>query len=112
VNCNGCESNAQKLATVGEETSQSSVFVQLEANHAHIVTDKLDKFAVVGRSEKGSHAVKTLRLAAFAQTSSHSELGVRVYVVLDTVAAFQVRSFKIIRLYCIFQGPLKTLVVH
>jgi len=55
------------------------------------VTDKLEKFALVGQSEAGVKAVKTLRLAAFAQSSvSPSELIIKLYVVPDTHAALQV----------------------
>ena len=92
----------QKLATVGEETIQTPVFIQLDSNQVFLVSDRLDKFALVGESEAGKKAVKTLRLAAFApaQVNSSNNLGapnnnnmeytIRIYVLDDTIAALEV----------------------
>jgi len=69
------------------------VFIQLDANQVFLVTDRLEKFALVGESQLGKKAVKTLRLAAFATanpSSATSEYSFRVYILDDTAAAFEV----------------------
>lgn len=84
----------QKLVTIGEETIHTPVFLQLDANQVFLVTDRLEKFALVGESQTGKKAVKTLRLAAFAPAqvnpNSATEYTIRVYVLDDTTAALEV----------------------
>ena len=61
------------------------------------MSDHLERFALVGESESGMKAVKTLRLAAFAPAipqlnpNSMTEYMIRVYVMDDTIAALEVR---------------------
>lgn len=88
----------QKLATVGEETVDTPVFMQMDANQVFLVTDRLEKFALIGESRMGKKAVKTLRLVAFSQGQAQvnnpnltNEFNIRVYVLDDTTAALEVR---------------------
>ncbi|ODM97828.1 Netrin receptor UNC5C [Orchesella cincta] len=83
----------KKLVTIGEETIHTPVFLQLDTNQVFLVTDRLEKFALVGESQTGKKAVKTLRLAAFAPAqvnpNSTTEYTIRVYVLDDTTAALE-----------------------
>ncbi|CAG7716800.1 unnamed protein product, partial [Allacma fusca] len=85
----------QKLATVGEETNQTPVFIQLDSNQVFLVSDSLEKFAFIGESEAGKKAVKTLRLAAFAPAQVNNpsaaglEYSIRIYILDDTIAALE-----------------------
>ncbi len=82
---------------MGEETLQTPVFIQLDSNQVFLVSDHLERFALVGESEGGKKAVKTLRLAAFAPAvpqlnpNSLTDYVIRVYVMDDTIAALEVR---------------------
>ena len=64
---------------MGGETLQTPVFTQLDANQVFLVTDRLEKFALVGESQLGIKAVKTLRLAAFATANPSSTTSDYVY---------------------------------
>jgi hypothetical protein len=65
--------------------------VQVDSNQVYLVSDRLEKFALVGESEGGKKAVKTLRLVAFAQAqSTTTEYTIRVYVLEDTISALEV----------------------
>lgn len=74
------------------------MFLQLDTNQVFLVTDRLEKFALVGESQTGKKAVKTLRLAAFAPSqvnpNSATEYTIRVYVLDDTTSALEVRMLK------------------
>lgn len=92
---------SQKLTTVGEETVDSSVFMQMDSNQVFLVTDRLNKFALIGESHLlGKKAVKTLRLVAFSQAqannpSATNEYTIRVHVLDDTMAALEVSQAKL-----------------
>ena len=75
--------------TLGQETLNTPSYVQLDVNNAHIMTDILASYALVGESVPNKMAGKTLQLAAFAQESGHRgpDLTVRIYVLPDTSAA-------------------------
>ncbi|OXA43430.1 Netrin receptor UNC5C [Folsomia candida] len=86
--------NWKKLATVGEETMDTPVFLQMDSNQVYLVTDHLSKFALIGESTLGRKAVKTLRLVAFSQAqvnnpTTTNEYTIRVYVLDDTTAALE-----------------------
>lgn len=90
----------QKLATVGEETMDTPVFLQMDSNQVYLVTDHLSKFALIGESTLGRKAVKTLRLVAFSQAqvnnpTTTNEYTIRVYVLDDTTAALEVCTYEI-----------------
>lgn len=83
------------MATIGEETVDTPVFMQMDANQVFLVTDRLEKFALIGESKLGKKAVKTLRLVAFSQAqvnnpTATNEYTIRVYVLDDTTAALEV----------------------
>jgi netrin receptor unc-5 len=85
----------KKLATMGEETMETPVFMQMDSNQVFLVTDKLEKFCLIGESILGKKAVKTLRLVAYAQApSSTNEYTIRVYVLDDNMASLEVRERK------------------
>ena len=83
-----------RTVTLGQETLNTPAYVQLDVNHAHIMTDVLSSFALSGDSGSsgvptGQPAGKSLQLAAFAQEGAHRgpDLTVRVYVLPDNSAA-------------------------
>ena len=81
----------QKLVTLGHETINTPLYMQLDADHCHLVTDQLQRYALIGESVAGGRAVKILRLAAFAPAITPSlDYSIRVYVVEDTADALEV----------------------
>ncbi|CAB4055674.1 UNC5 [Lepeophtheirus salmonis] len=76
----------KRVVTLGSETINTPVYIQLDVNTCHIVTDILGGFALSGESSHGAIATKSLRLAAFAQEGHrpHTDLTVRVYCLQDT----------------------------
>ncbi|XP_041362297.1 netrin receptor UNC5C-like isoform X3 [Gigantopelta aegis] len=80
----------QKLVTLGHETINTPLYMQLDADHCHLVTDQLQRYALIGESVGGGRAVKILRLAAFAPAITPSmDYSIRVYVVEDTADALE-----------------------
>ena len=84
------------MVTIGEETIQTPVFIQLDTNQVFLVTDQLEQFALIGEAaEAVPRPVKTFRLAVFGPSSStgyqqsSSEYNVRVYVMLDTATSLE-----------------------
>jgi hypothetical protein len=106
----------QPIATIGDESYDTPVCVQLEFNRCHVMTDRLMRYVLLGEprpavvaSRPGADqswstvsssavAVKLLRVGAFAQTDVTSgACNLRVYFVDDTIDAFEVRMvFEII----------------
>lgn len=87
----------QKTVTLGQETINTPLYAQLDPNHCHIMTEQLQRYAVIGQSVPGSRAIKVLRLAAFAPATPPSmDYNIRVYVIEDTQDALEV----IINTYC------------
>lgn len=81
----------QRLVTLGHETINTPLYMQLDADHCHLVTDSLNRYALIGESVGGGRAVKILRLAAFAPAITPSlDYSIRVYVVEDTQDALEV----------------------
>ncbi|XP_067671144.1 netrin receptor UNC5C-like isoform X6 [Haliotis asinina] len=80
----------QRLVTLGHETINTPLYMQLDADHCHLVTDSLNRYALIGESVGGGRAVKILRLAAFAPAITPSlDYSIRVYVVEDTQDALE-----------------------
>lgn len=79
----------QWAVTVGEET-ETPLYVQMDAERCHVMTDCLRKYTLLG--EPTGKAVKLLKVVAFSQ-SSPPDYNVRLYVVHDTQSALEVRSF-------------------
>ena len=77
----------RRLVTLGQETINTPVYTQLDLTTAHIVSDNLAGFCLVGTPPAATSqpAYKSLRIAAFAQEfSAGSDLTVRLYCVQDT----------------------------
>ncbi|KAL8577212.1 hypothetical protein ACOMHN_041267 [Nucella lapillus] len=75
----------RRLVVLGHETINSQVYTQLDPNHCHIMTEYLNRYALIGESVPGGKAVKIYRLAAFAPALPPSmDYSIRVYVVEDT----------------------------
>ncbi|GIY41462.1 netrin receptor UNC5B [Caerostris extrusa] len=85
------ESPAWKnLVTVGQETIVTPLFCQVDSHHCHLMTEQLGRFAIVGESNHGQKAVKSIALAAFAPAfHSTTDYTIRVYCIEDTKAAIQ-----------------------
>ncbi|KAL5018398.1 hypothetical protein ScPMuIL_004120 [Solemya velum] len=84
--------NWQRTVTLGQETINTPVYTQLDPNQCHIMTEQLQRYALIGESvmTSGCRAVKILRLAAFAPVMPPSmDYNVRVYVVEDTQDALE-----------------------
>ncbi|CAD5122254.1 DgyrCDS10700 [Dimorphilus gyrociliatus] len=76
----------QWAVTVGEET-ETPLYVQMDAERCHVMTDCLRKYTLLG--EPTGKAVKLLKVVAFSQ-SSPPDYNVRLYVVHDTQCALEV----------------------
>lgn len=75
----------RQAVTLGQETINTSLYTQLDLNTAHIVTESMGGFALLGYSAPALPAFKSLRIAAFAQEFPQgSDLTVRLYCVQDT----------------------------
>lgn len=79
--------NWRKIIAIGEETINTPVFVQLEAQHVYIMTEQLGRFVVVAEPKLGTVAVQNsikMRLIAFSQfTPSSTNCSLRIYIVKD-----------------------------
>jgi len=82
--------------TVGEETLNTPVYVQVDSTRCHVMCDVTARYTLIGQPcGGGSRAAKLLRIAAFAPstyTSVATDYNLRVYCVDDTIDAIQVRS--------------------
>ncbi|XP_076458521.1 netrin receptor UNC5C-like [Babylonia areolata] len=75
----------RRMVILGQETIHSQVYTHLDPNHCHVMTEYLNRYALIGESVPGGKAVKIYRLAAFAPALPPSmEYSIRVYVVEDT----------------------------
>lgn len=82
----------QQVVTLGQETINTPVFCQLDAENAYLITDNLSRFVIVGQSLNGN-ACKRLKLAVFAPKlcfQSSVDYNVRVYVLEDTDSSMEV----------------------
>ncbi|XP_018788809.1 PREDICTED: netrin receptor unc-5 [Bactrocera latifrons] len=79
-------SNWRKIVSVGKETINTPVFVNVEEKHLYIMTEQLGRFAVVAEPSNLTDYLPAIemRLIAFSQlTPSSSNCSLRIYVVKD-----------------------------
>lgn len=79
----------RKIVSLGQETINTPIFTQLDADKLFLVTDFLTTFVLAGESFNGK-AVKNLKLAVYAPNltrNSGSDYNIRVYVFEDTPCA-------------------------
>ncbi|XP_060655039.1 netrin receptor unc-5 isoform X3 [Drosophila nasuta] len=74
----------RRAVSVGEETINTPMFVQLEPTHVYIMTEQLGHFAVVAEPRIQQPAIK-MKLLAFSQHTppSSANCSLRIYVVKD-----------------------------
>jgi len=81
----------QRVTTVGDETLNTPVYVQVDSTRCHVMCDVAARYALIGQPrEAGSRAGKLLRIAAFAPDTRSADCSLRVYCVDDTIDAVQV----------------------
>lgn len=81
----------QLAVTLGQETINTQIYTQIDATHCHLMTEHLQRYALIGEPVAQGRAVKILRLAAFAPSLPPSmDFSIRVYVVEDTPDALEV----------------------
>ncbi|KAL8580949.1 hypothetical protein ACOMHN_017516 [Nucella lapillus] len=75
----------KRVAVVGKEATGCKVYTHLDPNHCHVMTEYLNRYALIGESVPGGQAVKIYRLAAFSPALPPTmDYSIRVYVVEDT----------------------------
>ncbi|XP_039482565.1 netrin receptor unc-5 isoform X2 [Drosophila santomea] len=76
--------NWRRAVSVGEETINTPMFVQLEATHVFIMTEQLGHFTVVAEPRIQQPSIK-MKLLAFSQHTppSNANCSLRIYVVKD-----------------------------
>ncbi|KAK3593613.1 hypothetical protein CHS0354_025501 [Potamilus streckersoni] len=80
----------QRTVTLGQETINTPIYTQLDPTNCHIMTEHLQRFALIGEAASAGRAIKILRLAAFAPALPPSmDYSIRVYVVEDTHDALE-----------------------
>ncbi|XP_022228372.2 netrin receptor unc-5 [Drosophila obscura] len=74
----------RRAVSVGEETINTPMFVQLETTHVYIMTEQLGHFAIVAEPRIQQPAIK-MKLLAFSQHTppSSGNCSLRIYVVKD-----------------------------
>ncbi|WAQ96586.1 UN5BB-like protein [Mya arenaria] len=81
----------QCAVTLGQETINTQIYTQIDATHCHVMTEQLQRYALIGEPVSQGRAVKILRLAAFAPSLPPSmDFSIRVYVVEDTPDALEI----------------------
>lgn len=86
---------SQKILSLGEETINTSVFVQMDAEHVYLMCETLSKFVLVGEPDASvvsSPPAKTLKLALFGSLNRKFKYDVRVHVVEDNGVALEVST--------------------
>lgn len=87
---------SQKILTLGEETINTPVFVQMDAEHVYLMSETLSKFVLVGEPDPSvvnSPPAKTLKLALFGSLNRKFKYDIRVHVVDDTGVDLEVRVY-------------------
>ncbi|ELU09598.1 hypothetical protein CAPTEDRAFT_229366 [Capitella teleta] len=81
----------QRMCTLGEETINTPMYIQMDSGQCHIMTDvSLRRYTLIGEPSMAGKAIKILRLAAFAPAVTSSvDYNVRVYFVEDTGDALE-----------------------
>ena len=82
------------MTTVGQETLNTPVYVQVDSTRCHVMCDVTARYALIGQPRAGGcRAAKLLRMAVFVPatcTSVTPDYNLRVYCVDDTIDAVQV----------------------
>ncbi|XP_059473091.1 netrin receptor UNC5B isoform X2 [Neocloeon triangulifer] len=79
----------KRVVTLGEETINTPVFVQLDESEAHVMVENSGRYILAGESHTG-RAAKALKLAVFGPSQPpHQECCLRVYAVEDYLAAME-----------------------
>lgn len=102
----------RKIVSLGEETINTPVFTQLDADSVFLVTETLGSFVLVGESLNGK-SVKKLKLAVFGpliNSRPTKDFNIRVYVFEDTPAALYYCSDQEARLGGVLMDKPKTLL--
>ncbi|CAD7076930.1 unnamed protein product [Hermetia illucens] len=76
----------RKAATIGEETINTPIFVQIDKEFAYVMTEQLGRFVIVGEPfDKAGIATKKMKLIVFGQVgpANSSTCSLRVYIVDD-----------------------------
>lgn len=89
----------QKILTLGEETINTSVFVQMDAEHVYLMSETLSKFVLIGESDasavvNGGPPAKTLKLVLFGSLNRKFKYDIRVHVVDDNGVALEVSAMR------------------
>ncbi|XP_033103703.1 netrin receptor UNC5B-b-like [Anneissia japonica] len=80
----------EKIATIGEETINTSVYCQLNHDTCSLVVDHLGWYCLVGEPNPDRHPLKLLQLAAFAPCLSTAiDYNIRIYVIDNTPDALE-----------------------
>ncbi|XP_076327853.1 netrin receptor UNC5C-like isoform X3 [Tachypleus tridentatus] len=86
----GEDSVWREIVTLGQETINTPLYCQLDAQQCHLVTDDLARYTLVGESLPEQKAIKSLTLAAFSPVLHSSvDYSIRLYCVENTKAALQ-----------------------
>lgn len=80
----------QMLSKLGHETINTDIYVQIDVNQCHVMTENLMRFTLIGEPAISGKAFKILRLAAFTPAvPSSNDYGLRIYFVEDTRDAME-----------------------
>lgn len=85
------------MVTLGEETINTGVFIQLDAGQVFLVTEQMMRFVLVGEPASNNNnnngpVVKMIRVAVFASTPLVGDPKITVYALDDTVDPLQVSA--------------------
>lgn len=83
------------MLTLGEETINTSVFVQMDAENVFLMSETLSKFVLVGEPDAtvvSTPPAKTLKLALFGSLNRKFKYDIRVHVVDDNGVALEVST--------------------
>ncbi|XP_025202443.1 netrin receptor UNC5C isoform X1 [Melanaphis sacchari] len=88
----GTKPKWKKILTLGEETINTSVFVQMDAEHVYLMSETMSKFVLVGEPDAtvvSSPPAKTLKVALFGSLNRKFKYDIRVHVVDDNGVALE-----------------------
>lgn len=96
----------RRLVTLGEETINTSAYVQMDDKFAYVMTENLGRFVLVGETlESGLGAVKRLKLCLFGPSVPPvADYNIRVYIIEDYPSSIQFCSTLERRLGCALLG--------
>ncbi|XP_050422606.1 netrin receptor UNC5C isoform X2 [Adelges cooleyi] len=88
----GTKPKWKKILTLGEETINTSVFVQMDANKVFLMSETLSKLVLIGEPDPtvvGNPPAKMLKLALFGSLNRKFKYDIRVHVVDDNGVALE-----------------------